>query len=129
MQILKKILFLLTLREKKIASLLLAMTFIMALIDMIGVASIMPFVAVLTNPILIETNSTLNIMFKASNILGIQNNEQFLFALGIFMFAILLFSLFIYATIIFLSRILFILYFTILTSIFFGSITVKLKSV
>lgn len=94
MQILKKILFLLTLREKKIASLLLAMTFIMALIDMIGVASIVPFVAVLTNPTLIETNSILNMMFQASNLLGIQNNKQFLFALGVLIFAILLFSFF-----------------------------------
>lgn len=94
MQILKKILFLLTLREKKIASLLLAMTFIMALIDMIGVASIVPFVAVLTNPTTIETNSILNMMFQASNLLGIQNNKQFLFALGVLIFAILLFSFF-----------------------------------
>lgn len=94
MQILKKILFLLTLREKKIASLLLVMTFIMALVDMIGVASIVPFVAVLTNPTLIETNSILNMMFQASNFLGIQNNKQFLFALGVLIFAILLFSFF-----------------------------------
>ena len=32
------------------------MIYIMALLDMIGVASILPFIAVLTNPSLIETN-------------------------------------------------------------------------
>jgi ABC-type multidrug transport system fused ATPase/permease subunit len=103
MQIFKKILFLLTSREKKIASLLFVVTFIMALIDMIGVASIMPFVAVLTNPSLIETNSILNMMFQASNFLGIQNNKQFLFALGVLIFAILLFSLFFKALVIYVQ--------------------------
>ena len=94
MQIFKKFLFLLNLRERKIASLLLIMSFIMALLDMIGVASIMPFVAVLTNPTLIETNSILKMMFKASNSFGVQNNQQFFFVLGLFVFSILLFSLF-----------------------------------
>jgi len=94
MLILKKFLFLLNSREKKTASLLLIMTFVMALLDMIGVASIMPFVAVLTNPGLIETNSILNMMFQFSNFFGINNNQQFLFTLGVFVFLILLFSLF-----------------------------------
>lgn len=94
MQILKKFLFLLNSREKKTASLLLIMTFVMALLDMIGVASIMPFVAVLTNPGLIETNSILNMLFQVSNFFGINNNQQFLFALGVLVFLILLFSLF-----------------------------------
>ena len=39
--------------------------------------------AVLTNPSLIETNLILNKMFQASKIFGIENNQQFLFALGI----------------------------------------------
>ena len=63
MQTFKKILFLLTPRERKSASLLLLMILIMALLDVIGVASILPFMAVLTNPNLIETNLVLNKMF------------------------------------------------------------------
>ena len=51
----KKILFLLTPSERKRAGLLLLMILIMALLDTIGVASILPFIAVLTNPELIET--------------------------------------------------------------------------
>jgi ABC-type bacteriocin/lantibiotic exporter with double-glycine peptidase domain len=66
----------------------------MSLLDTIGVASILPFVAVLSNPTLIETNSFLNMIFQASNFFGVKNNEQFFFALGIFVFVILLFSLF-----------------------------------
>jgi len=94
MQTFKKFLYLLTSREKNTAGLLLLMTFIMALVDMIGVASIMPFVAVLTSPNLVETNSLLNIVFQFSNSFGVKNTQQFLFALGVLVFVILFFSLF-----------------------------------
>ena len=50
MQILKKLTFLLSYEERFRAILLLIMTLIMALIEMLGVASILPFIAVLTNP-------------------------------------------------------------------------------
>ena len=66
---------------------------IMALLDMIGVASILPFMAVLTNPSLIETNLILNSMFQASSIFGVENNQEFLFILGIFVFVLLVISL------------------------------------
>ena len=66
METFKKLLFLLSPHERKRAGLLLLMIIIMALLDMIGVAIILPFMAVLTNPDLIETNDALNIMFKAS---------------------------------------------------------------
>ena len=68
MQIFKKLLFLLTPHERKRAVLLLVMILIMALLDMIGIASILPFMAVITNPGLVETNYILNYMFQASNI-------------------------------------------------------------
>jgi ABC-type multidrug transport system fused ATPase/permease subunit len=93
MQTLKKLLFLLSPHERKQAGLLLIMILTMALIDMIGVASILPFMAVLTKPSLIETNSILNTMFQISSIFGVSNNQQFLFALGILVFLILTFSL------------------------------------
>ena len=93
MQILKKLLFLLGPNERKQAGLLLMMIIFMALLDTIGVASILPFVAVLTNPNLIETNSTLNFMFQISNIFGVENNQQFLFTLGVLVFFTLIISL------------------------------------
>ena len=93
MQIFKKLLFLLSSDEQKSAGLLLIMIIIMALLDMIGVASILPFMTVLTNPSLIETNIILNNMFKFSNIFGVENNQQFIFALGILVFITLIISL------------------------------------
>ena len=89
----KKLLFLLSPHERKQAGLLLLMILIMALLDMIGVASILPFMAVLTNPSLVETNSILNTMFKVSSIIGVENSQQFLFSLGILVLVLLVISL------------------------------------
>lgn len=83
MNILKNLIFFLTPNEKKKGALLLVMILIMAMLDMLGIASIMPLMAVLTNPELVETNLILQSMFKASTIIGIENNQQFLFVLGI----------------------------------------------
>ena len=93
MEFLRKIIFLLSVHERKQAFLLLLMILVMALLDVIGVASILPFMAVLTDPTLVETNLVLNKMFKISNKFGIENNKQFLFALGVLVFVLLLFSL------------------------------------
>ena len=93
MQTLKKILFLLSPRERKEAVLLLIMILIMTLLDTIGVASILPFMAVLTNPDVIETNLLLNKMFNYSSIIGVENKQQFLFLFGLMVFILLLVSL------------------------------------
>ena len=93
MNTLKKILFLLTPNERKKALLLIVMILIMAIIDAIGVASILPFMAVLTNPTLIETNIILNTMFQFLSFFGVKNKTDFLFALGFLVFFFLVFSL------------------------------------
>ena len=93
MQIFKKLLFLLSPHERKRASLLLIMIIIMAFLDMLGVASILPFMAVLVSPDLIETNFLLNTMFQISKMFGVENNQQFLFVLGILIFVLLIISL------------------------------------
>jgi len=93
MKTFKKLLFLLDNRERKIAFLLLIMIITMALADMIGVASILPFISVLSNPELIETNSILNNFFKASNNFGVQSYQQFFFILGALVFITLILSL------------------------------------
>ena len=74
MQTIKKLLFLLTPHERKRAGLLLLMILIMALLDMIGVASILPFIAVLTNPDIIETNAILDELESFAN--SIINKEK-----------------------------------------------------
>ena len=93
MQNFKKLLFLLSPYERKRAGLLLIMIIIMALLDTIGIASILTFVAVLTNPTLIETNIILNIMFLALGKFGVITNEEFLFILGILVFVLLITSI------------------------------------
>ena len=93
MQTLKKYLFLLTPHERKSAGLLLFMILIMALLDMIGVASILPFVAVLTNPSLIETNFILKAIFQKASLFGVEDTQQFLFMLGFFVFFLLIITL------------------------------------
>lgn len=93
MQNFKKLLFLLTAQERRSAGLLMIMMIIMALLDMIGVASILPFLAVLTNPSFIETNLILNTMFQISSIFGVETDQQFLFALGILVFVLIILSL------------------------------------
>jgi ABC-type multidrug transport system fused ATPase/permease subunit len=93
MKTFKKLLFLLNTHERKRAGLLIIMIMIMALLDVIGIASVLPFVAVLTNPGFIETNAILNIMFQASSIFGVKNDKEFLFILGTLVFVLLIISL------------------------------------
>ena len=93
MQLIKKLLYLLSRKERKQAFLLFIMVLVMALLEMIGVASIMPFMAVLTNPEIIETNSLLNKAYTLSGSFGVETQQQFLFFLGTVVFVLLVTSL------------------------------------
>jgi len=93
MNTIKKFLYLLSHKERKRAYFLLGMILIMAFLDMLGVASIMPFIAVLSNPELIESNSMLNKIFEISSIFGVKTNQEFLYTLGILVFLFLIISL------------------------------------
>ena len=92
-QIFKKLILLLSVEERRKMYLLLLMILIMAFLDMIGVASILPFMAVLTNPDIIDTNLFLNGLYQSSSIFGVENNQQFLFVLGILVLLLLVISL------------------------------------
>ena len=93
MQTLNKFLFLLKLKDSKGAVLMLVMMLITALLDMIGVASILPFIAVLVNPDIIQTNFILKTLFDYLSRFGVENNQHFLFALGVIVFVLLIISL------------------------------------
>ena len=93
METLKKLSFLLSDKERFRAILLLVMTLIMALIDMLGVASILPFIAVLSNPQIIDTNIILSTVYLTLKNFGIENEQQFLIVLGFFVFLLLIFSI------------------------------------
>ena len=87
------ILFLLNAKDKKRVFLLLFLILILALIETIGVASIMPFIAILSNPSIIETNTILKNLFTFLNSFGINSQENFIFFIGIVVFLILISSI------------------------------------
>ena len=68
--------------------------FVMAFFDMLGIASILPFITILTNPNLIETNIALAYLYEKSFILGVENKTDFLFLSGVIVFILLIVSLF-----------------------------------
>lgn len=90
---LSKLLHLLNPQEQKRGALLLGMMLVMALLDMGGVASIMPFIAVLANPELVQSNALLQTAFSAASHFGVTDTDQFLFLLGILVFVLLVISL------------------------------------
>jgi ABC-type multidrug transport system fused ATPase/permease subunit len=77
----KKILFFL-LQEKKSFIILVSVFFITSLLETLGVLSILPFVAVLSNPKLIETNNFLNILYQKTVLIGITDEIKFIIFLG-----------------------------------------------
>ncbi len=79
--------------EKRNALLLLFMILIMAFLETAGLVSILPFLTILSNPDLIETNYFLSNFFSFSKIFGVENQEQFFLFLGILVFIVFIFSL------------------------------------
>jgi len=85
----KKTISLLSAQEKRRGSLVLFMVIIMAVLETAGVASVMPFLAVLGDPEMVETNVVLSTVYDS---LGFQSVDDFLFALGATAFGLILFS-------------------------------------
>ena len=84
MHIYKKIFLILTPHERYKACLLLFLITITSFLEMLGVASILPFMTVLTNPEAVNSNYTLNFLFEASQLFGFESNKQFIFFLVLF---------------------------------------------
>lgn len=93
MSILKKLLYLLSAKERKHAILIFCMAIILSLIELAGIASILPFMAILVDPEVIENNLKLNKIFEFSKNLGVENKNQFLLFTGIIVFLLLIISL------------------------------------
>jgi ABC-type multidrug transport system fused ATPase/permease subunit len=89
----KKILDLFSSKEKKSFYILIFLLNIVAILDVLGVASILPFITVLTNSSVIEENFIISELYKFSNIVGVNNEEEFLFLLGISVFIMLIISI------------------------------------
>jgi ABC-type multidrug transport system fused ATPase/permease subunit len=93
MKNIKKILFFLTTQEKRSSFLLLVMILVMAIIDMLGIASVLPFMALIIDPGFLESNFFLQNIFQVINIIGIKTKEEFVFFFGIILLLLLIFSL------------------------------------
>ena len=89
----KKLLFILSKEERKRAAFLFLLILTMALIDILGIASIMPFIALLTNPEIIYTNEILNSVYKKGSTFGVNNEQDFLIFVGIIVFSLLITSI------------------------------------
>lgn len=86
----RKLIGLLSPEEHRHAYLVLGMIFVMAFLDVVGIASIMPFMAMLASPEVIHTNSFLDAAYTT---LGFTDPQKFLFFLGISVFVILVVSI------------------------------------
>ena len=93
MQALKKLIYILTAAEHKKAISLFLVTLIMALLDGIGVVSIMPFIMILLNPQILEANIILKNIFTSMKVFGLETNLQFIFFIGVSTFVMLIMSL------------------------------------
>jgi ATP-binding cassette, subfamily B, bacterial PglK len=77
----------LTKQERAQALSMLFMISTMALLEAVGVASILPFIGVLTNPNLIENNPVLFRIYKSTAAFGVSSVKQFMIVLGLGVFA------------------------------------------
>lgn len=86
MKIIKKLFEILSPKDRKRSYLLLCLIFVMAFVDMLGFASILPFVAVLSNPEIVQTNFILNSIYLTLEQYGVKSVNHFLFLLDLLLF-------------------------------------------
>jgi ABC-type multidrug transport system fused ATPase/permease subunit len=89
MEILKKIFSLLTPKERASAYWCFAAMLLMALVEVVGVASIMPFMAVLSDPDAVQHHAKLALLYQS---LHFTSSHRFLIFLGFVVLGVLVFS-------------------------------------
>lgn len=92
-KIIVEVLRLLTKRELRNMALLMGMIFVMAAFDAIGVASILPFIALIADPRIIETNPVMGYAFGMASRVGVSSEQEFMILLGFLVLLLLLSSL------------------------------------
>ena len=92
-KIFKNYFYILLPSEIKLSLLMLFMTLVSVLLEMAGIFSILPFLHVLTDPSIVETNKVLKKIFETSLIFGIKTNDQFILFLGILILIFMTISL------------------------------------
>jgi ABC-type multidrug transport system fused ATPase/permease subunit len=76
--------------ERRQFYVLLVLVILMALIDLVGVAAVLPFLAVAADPARIHQNSILSWLYETS---GVTTDASFILLLGVLVFAFILFGL------------------------------------
>tara|TARA_S200000501_G_scaffold373944_2_gene422323 strand:- start:1427 stop:3226 length:1800 start_codon:yes stop_codon:yes gene_type:complete len=89
----KKLLFLLSPSERREFMILTFMIFILSIIELIGIGSIFPFIALISNPQAIESNILLSEIYQYALDLGITNSNEFTFYIGVLVFVLLVSSI------------------------------------
>lgn len=92
MSIFSQTLSLLNRAERRRGLLVLLMIMGMALLETVGIASVMPFLAVLGNPDLVQSNPILRAVHDYAQRFGVSNTDDFLVLLGISSFALIILS-------------------------------------
>jgi len=82
-----KIIALLSTHERRRMYWLFAAMIAMAFIEVVGVSSIMPFMSVVANPDIIESNKWISGVY---NLFNFKNTDRFLFFLGVFVLTVLI---------------------------------------
>ncbi len=85
----KKILSLLTSLERKRLYMLIGVMVISAIIEVVGIASVLPFLSLITNPNLINDNKYLNWLYTT---MGFQSTNRYLIFVGIIVLVIMIIS-------------------------------------
>jgi ABC-type multidrug transport system fused ATPase/permease subunit len=85
----KKIFSILSKKEKKSTILMMFIVILISIFDVVGIASIMPFMAMVTNPSIIEKNEYINFAF---NKLKFENKIDFMILIGCVVFCFLIIS-------------------------------------
>jgi len=92
MKKLKKTIDLLNASERKRGLLIVLILIIMSILEAISVASVMPFLAILGDPSLLETNLYLKEFHILAKSFGVMTSEDFLVFLGLLAFIFIIFS-------------------------------------
>lgn len=90
--VIRKLYGLLVAADKIRLARVLGLVFVMAIFDAIGVASLMPFLAVVGDSDVITQNHFLNQLYVASSVVGVSDTANFLVLLGVCSFVILCLS-------------------------------------
>jgi len=93
MKTFENLFFLLNRQEQKKIFLLFFMILLNSIFEILGVVSILPFITVLTNPELIQSNLVLNSLYEFSSVFGVKNINDFIFFSGALLFIFLISSL------------------------------------